>query len=861
MKVKSIEDLTIFYYTEAEEQEASSVKNRCIVETQTAYVAFAANLIAGEELIKLYHSEAEKNEPSVLVICRGRHAAAIDYDGVFELVEYPIDAMLFPKRLIKSAGAYNEKLAALTDLELLCRLTCETGMCVLGESEEETNEKITVLEEHAYTLAYIIRRHLNSLHALKLTDRVFQRFCAYMEAEGMFSVFQRCVNTFLSDENTYRRIAAATAPFVVLRGDDTCGGVLQRFADDLSEALAECGQAVIKVDGSFKEYERLQGMTLKGIIGFQAVALEGNFYGGLMGTKLQFWFDYPLHFDRMLRNLPEDYYILCQDKNYAELIREYYHTENAIQFPPGGIERELICGERPYDIVFIGSFFEDNGRELRGEAEEFYNYMLGHPDITFEQGIKQLFYKGGAADEASFLEMAALLKPACRMIIGHFRNAVITTILKAGFTLHVYGESWRGYKCSDGYNLVIHPQVTVEESLTELSKAKIGLNVMSWHKAGMTERVANIMLSGAVCLSEETTYLHENMTAGEDIVCFKLTELERLPEIIAALLESSEVRERIASNAYRTAMARHTWRSRAEDLIELVDKADRRTLNIYVATHVSFNPPSDSTYIPLHVGRHGKRDLGYPGDDTGENISDLNFMYGELTGLFWIWQNIDNVDYVGLCHYRRYFISESGREMKKQEYLDLLKEYDAIVPKHAECDESYYEHFARAHNRHDLDAVGRALKRLYPEYCDAYNQAMDGHIYYWGNLMVTSLTILKAYSEWLFGIFLEAGEEIDVSGYDDYHKRVYGFLSEQMFYVFMLANGLKYCEVGVGISEEKAETSELKNTLKRLIAEGKISEAKRLFSDRLKTRPDLLLPGSDINGELKEIFRQLGGMG
>jgi hypothetical protein len=30
---------------------------------------------------------------------------------------------------------------------------------------------------------------------------------------------------------------------------------------------------------------------------------------------------------------------------------------------------------------------------------------------------------------------------------------------------------------------------------------------MTWHKAGMTERIANICLSGAVCLSERTEYL------------------------------------------------------------------------------------------------------------------------------------------------------------------------------------------------------------------------------------------------------------------------------------------------------------------------------------------------------------------
>ena len=78
------------------------------------------------------------------------------------------------------------------------------------------------------------------------------------------------------------------------------------------------------------------------------------------------------------------------------------------------------------------------------------------------------------------------------------------------------------------------------------------------------------------------------------------------------------------------------------------------TCTIVVATHKPYRMPSDPCYLPLHVGRAGKEDIGFSGDDTGENISQKNPFYCELTGLYWLWRNVDS-DYKGLVHYRRHF--------------------------------------------------------------------------------------------------------------------------------------------------------------------------------------------------------------
>ena len=91
------------------------------------------------------------------------------------------------------------------------------------------------------------------------------------------------------------------------------------------------------------------------------------------------------------------------------------------------------------------------------------------------------------------------------------------------------------------------------------------------------------------------------------------------------------------------------------------DKALSAT--IVVATHKKYRMPKDPLYLPVHVGAEGKKDakgnpldFGYQKDNEGDNISIKNPRYCELTGIYWAWKNLDS-DYIGLVHYRRYFIS------------------------------------------------------------------------------------------------------------------------------------------------------------------------------------------------------------
>jgi hypothetical protein len=81
-------------------------------------------------------------------------------------------------------------------------------------------------------------------------------------------------------------------------------------------------------------------------------------------------------------------------------------------------------------------------------------------------------------------------------------------------------------------------------------------------------------------------------------------------------------------------------------------------VKIYCMAHKKYEKLNNDIYIPLQVGAALHNSLGYHSDNTGDNISERNPYYSELTGLYWLYKNDSDCDITGLCHYRRYFINE-----------------------------------------------------------------------------------------------------------------------------------------------------------------------------------------------------------
>ena len=220
-----------------------------------------------------------------------------------------------------------------------------------------------------------------------------------------------------------------------------------------------------------------------------------------------------------------------------------------------------------------------------------------------------------------------------------------------------------------------------------------------------------------------------------------------------------------------------------------------KDFKIIIASHKKCSTPIDKAYLPLQVGAAGKESFGFQRDDTGDNISDKNPMYCELTGLYWAWKNL-SCDYVGLVHYRRYFSAKSKSYRKGRHPFDcvlstaqlnsIFDNYKLIVPsKRKYYVESLESHYAHTLNREHISVAREVISALEPSYLKDFNRVMKRNYGYMFNMFITSKAIADEYCEWLFPILFEMEKHISFDDLSDFEKRWPGRISELLFNVWL----------------------------------------------------------------------------
>lgn len=226
---------------------------------------------------------------------------------------------------------------------------------------------------------------------------------------------------------------------------------------------------------------------------------------------------------------------------------------------------------------------------------------------------------------------------------------------------------------------------------------------------------------------------------------------------------------------------------------------------ILVCCHKKERCATQEPYMPIHVGKAlTSVDLGIIGDDTGDNISEKNSSYCELTGIYWAWKNLKDADVVGLCHYRRYFdfhkqckwgfpLTEFRTDSFDQKnlsiptyVLDKISKGSIVVSK-PQTVSTLYIQYAIHHHMEDLER----LRRVVSETCDDQSLKAFDKVFYRSNklrpfnMFIMNKKNFDEYCKWLFGIIFEFERRTCLSSYDLYQQRIYGFIAERLLNVYI----------------------------------------------------------------------------
>lgn len=254
------------------------------------------------------------------------------------------------------------------------------------------------------------------------------------------------------------------------------------------------------------------------------------------------------------------------------------------------------------------------------------------------------------------------------------------------------------------------------------------------------------------------------------------------------------------------------------------DYEKEESIIVYIATHKMTEFPSNNIYRPIQVGTSINNNLEIENkDNVGKNISEKNKSFCELTAIYWIWKN-SKANIVGLVHYRRYFFKKINQKniiniIDKDDIKNYLYKYDVIVPKKEYIYKyNVIEQYSIKHNKEDFLECKKIIEEIYPQYIIAFDKVSKNKSEYLYNMFIMRKELLDEYAKWLFDILFELEKRIDIKKYDDYNKRVYGFISERLFNVWLEKNdNFKVKELYVNNIEDKPLKSNVKNIIKKIL--------------------------------------------
>lgn len=215
---------------------------------------------------------------------------------------------------------------------------------------------------------------------------------------------------------------------------------------------------------------------------------------------------------------------------------------------------------------------------------------------------------------------------------------------------------------------------------------------------------------------------------------------------------------------------------------------------------------NDGVYKAIQVGAnlHPDMNLGYTKDNEGDSISERNSAWSEWTAIYWGWKNIKNVEYLGLCHYRRYLDADINEETIEK----LLNGKDMLV-----CD--YYKAtqydvvskgLISALSQEDYWLYIDTVLSIHPDAREALLKYMyDSNTFVPYSIFVAKKKLYDEFCEFVFPVLFELEKRIKEHSYSR-QRRIIGYYGEWSLGLFIAYRKLKVRKMNLVMSGEVVKT-------------------------------------------------------
>lgn len=308
---------------------------------------------------------------------------------------------------------------------------------------------------------------------------------------------------------------------------------------------------------------------------------EQNIWDQFQVPFFNIMMDHPFHYKAALDTAPEQMILLCMDRNHIEYVKRFFpNIKKVYFFPHAGIERyqQIPISERKIDVLYAGGLSRYAAEGLipdLGKIQEFDAFalvkkaleiLIQRPELTTEYVIEMCMKEINLIfNDKRLGEIITELRFLDSLAVSFYREQMIRTLAGLGITVTVFGSGWE--RCEWESTNVIYGGVLPPVQILELmNQSKIVLNTMTWFKRGAHDRVFNGMLAGAAVVSDQSEYLQEQFTNGEQLQMFSLREMEDMAEAVKTLLSDANCAQNMADCGYQQAKKQHMWKNRLQDI-------------------------------------------------------------------------------------------------------------------------------------------------------------------------------------------------------------------------------------------------------------------------------------------------------